>query len=1490
LLLPPLCAFALFVFSPSAHAQSWSYDNGQTFYSSVDAACQAGVAAWQAHEGGFATVTYTSTVVYWPDTSTSPTGFDCLFRSTFTQNSNPPYVDGGWIIVPFCGSGVVADTDTFGGCSPANGVQPGKKVGHTGAGCNSGCLDSTGGGSAGEPIDIGSGNVSYQVTDYTTAGQNPLAFTRYYNSRGGNLGFTTNNNWIGSFDGLIYSGVTTGVHIGVFRPDGKFLAFTNPNGSGWVSDTDVDYKLTSQSFPNNVYVYTLTTPDDTVETYTNPGTGTVAFLNSIVLRNGYTQTINRNSTNQITSVTDSYNRTLTFTYNSDHTINTLATPDSTTITYGYTTASGITNLTSVSYPTSPASSITYVYGNSSLPAALTSIKDELGNTYTSWTYDAYGRGLTSALGGSSLNANLTTITYNDTNGSRTVTNALGVTDTYSFTTLQNVTKVSQISRAATSTTAAATESFGYDSNGFLNSKTDWNGNQTTLTNNSHGLPTTINEAVGSSVARTTTIAYDPTFVHLPDSITTPGLTTSFTYDASGNVLTKTLTDTTSQSIPYSTSGQTRTWTNTWSNFLLATVKTPNGNTTTFGYDSTGALTSLTNAKNQVTNITSHTAGGLPETIVDPNGSSNGTTTTLSYDPRQRLTTKAVSSSAGTHTTTYTLDAAGSLTKLTLPDNSYISYVYDTAHRVTKATNALSEYQTYALDALGDRTQVNTFDASNTQWRQQAQTFDALGRQLTYVGGGNLDTTTFTYDKNGNVLTVKDGNNHTTTRVFDALNRLSTSTDANSGVTQFAYDAHDRTTSATDANGHATAYVYDGFGDTVQVASPDTGTSVYHYDSDANLTQKVDGAGVTANFAYDALDRIKSKSYPADSTQLVQFIYDTNGSPMSNNEIGRLSYINDAAGEVYFAYDAWGNVSHRERANKSYTDINDIWPTYDAANRPAGISYPSGLWVAYNRDTAGQLDNVRVCPPSQSCVDVDWVAYAPFFGPLRYESSGNNMRDDKGVDQDYRHYKLAIQSNGGSTNLINETLTYDAANNLTGISDSVNTYNNQTRGYDVINRLTSDTFGSGGFGSLAWQYDKVGNLTSQTVNSSTTTYGYTSGSNRLASITNGGTINVTTNGNGNITSIPPADQPGTAATFTYNVLNRLATVTGSPVGITATVYDGFGKRYSKQDPGSNPTLYSYDLTGHLIEENDNGTVTDYIYNNDVPVGLFVPSTGKLYFVHTDQRSTPLMVTDSSANIVWSTTYQPYGTTSIPIASITQNVRLPGQLQDTETGFYYNMNRDYMPNLGRYLEADPIGLSGGPNAYFYANGNPMRFVDRLGLDGGDLVTSFMPVFVQPPSGAGQLQGPVPLPVPPPIPQNSNAFQQPASGPTFPDSGPGTVVTSVYCTGFFCAGVTVTDPGTSAQTSYPTVQAQFPPSVGPSTTAVAASDAHNLADGPSMGFSLPGTGLKTYSCTPDGQTCGTGTQTSIKPNACFSFGFPPSVPPPYNYMCAKTGMNCP
>lgn len=55
----------------------------------------------------------------------------------------------------------------------------------------------------------------------------------------------------------------------------------------------------------------------------------------------------------------------------------------------------------------------------------------------------------------------------------------------------------------------------------------------------------------------------------------------------------------------------------------------------------------------------------------------------------------------------------------------------------------------------------------------------------------------------------------------------------------------------------------------------------------------------------------------------------------------------------------------------------------------------------------------------------------------------------------------------------------------------------------------------------------------------------------------------------------------------------------------------------------------------------------------------------------------------------------------------------QYFDKETGLMYNLYRDYNPDIGRYIESDPIGLGGGVNTYSYVEGNPLSWVDSEGL---------------------------------------------------------------------------------------------------------------------------------------------------------------------------------
>jgi RHS repeat-associated protein len=104
---------------------------------------------------------------------------------------------------------------------------------------------------------------------------------------------------------------------------------------------------------------------------------------------------------------------------------------------------------------------------------------------------------------------------------------------------------------------------------------------------------------------------------------------------------------------------------------------------------------------------------------------------------------------------------------------------------------------------------------------------------------------------------------------------------------------------------------------------------------------------------------------------------------------------------------------------------------------------------------------------------------------------------------------------------------------------------------------------------------------------------------------------------------------------------------------------------------------------------------------------------VYFLHDDRLGTPQLATDVNQTIQWTASYQPFGATNTGIGLIVQDLRLPGQEYDSVTGWNHNGFREYVPGLGRYVESDPIGLSGGINAYAYVGGNPLNRIDPLGL---------------------------------------------------------------------------------------------------------------------------------------------------------------------------------
>ncbi|MBT8141093.1 MAG: RHS domain-containing protein [Gammaproteobacteria bacterium] len=112
---------------------------------------------------------------------------------------------------------------------------------------------------------------------------------------------------------------------------------------------------------------------------------------------------------------------------------------------------------------------------------------------------------------------------------------------------------------------------------------------------------------------------------------------------------------------------------------------------------------------------------------------------------------------------------------------------------------------------------------------------------------------------------------------------------------------------------------------------------------------------------------------------------------------------------------------------------------------------------------------------------------------------------------------------------------------------------------------------------------------------------------------------------------------------------------------------------------------------------------------VPVG----SSYDTYYVHTNHLDAPIALSDQDGVVQWQGSYDPYGNLTTEIDNVTQKLKFPGQYADAETGMHYNYFRDYDPEIGRYLQSDPIGLNGGVNTYGYVLGNPIRYYDPYGL---------------------------------------------------------------------------------------------------------------------------------------------------------------------------------
>jgi YD repeat-containing protein len=499
----------------------------------------------------------------------------------------------------------------------------------------------------------------------------------------------------------------------------------------------------------------------------------------------------------------------------------------------------------------------------------------------------------------------------------------------------------------------------YDCHGMPITKIDGNRNQTNITYDSSGL-------FASSVQRPTTNGVTHIDQYMHDLDTSELLshtdennqTTSYSYDVMGRVT----------SINYPGGGvSTFCYTDTGGSCPEAQAAVPPQQTSV-------PYSLYTNTKTGTTTnpiLTMHNYDGWgrqyqSSVLSDPQGQ---TTTNTAYDWEGRVTSvnnpyRSPSSPGDPPpgTTSYTYDALGRKTIQTQPDGSKQQWCYDGIGTVTTATGQsscpkLSNYFMFTTPA-------GWTDVWDETGRHTQQVFDALGHLGTVtepdpVSGDLALQTDYTYDVFGDLLTV---------------NQLGASGSTPVLQRQFYYDMPSRVSMA--CNPEAL-----GLSQNCNMAS--TGTW-YSYDANSNLIQKIDNRNITTRYAYDALNRLLSKTYLNDLSGTASSFYQYDGST-ANNLSGRLvaqwtqQNINCSSTNgnpcpssppgtgvltktAISAYDAMGRLLSEKRCMGVASCANNggyaMNYTYDLAGKL--LTYPSGygnLAFTNSYDAVGRLLSV-----------------------------------------------------------------------------------------------------------------------------------------------------------------------------------------------------------------------------------------------------------------------------------------------------------------------------------------------------------------------------------------------------------------------------------------------------------------------------------------------------------------------------------------------------
>ncbi|MBI9049611.1 MAG: hypothetical protein JEZ00_09340, partial [Anaerolineaceae bacterium] len=1130
---------------------------------------------------------------------------------------------------------------------------------------------------AGEPIDVYSGNYTYQSLDIDvlTDQSNELQVLKSYSSARQNqlsiMGYGwSNTNQIH----LLFSDDDDGEdgYIILKMGDGSYLRFIDTGSTYYLPVAGISASLQQSTDELSNTIYIMDTDDFKEYIFDEDG-----ILLSISDENWRTLEYTYSSGLISRVYDDSTGRYLDFQYNVDGLLTNVTDNVSRTITYGYDTNSNLISITDVLGHT-----WLYEYDDLNFPHLLTEIIDPNGNTIERTVFNTAGKAIEQYDGNDDLTLQLV---YN-------VDNTVTITE-------GNVTKTAyfndQNQLEGIVYSDGSSDAISYSSQYYPETITDEAGNETQITWYGCNAPSQIIDAEGN----TTTLSYDDndnvisiinargyetlfeySDINLPHQIT--DITdpfensTSITYDTDGHVTSSTNEKSQATTFTYDSLGQ-----------LSSKVDAAN-NETNFGYNNLGLLVSITNPLGIVTKKEYNNAGWLLNTIenYDISRTQNeesiyNISTTYTYDLAGNVT--HITDTYG-NMTEYVYDGKNQLIQIILPDNNAINYSYDVLGNLLEEEDQRGNITTYVYDTRNRLVTITDDNGNNNHISYNANdtissVTDARGyvTLFEYDGVDRIINTTnplngvesTTYDEAGNIIEKTDTLGRSTGFEYDALNRLISQTDAAGESTEYFYDEVDNLIQIIDPRGNSTTYTYNDLNQLIKVTDASGHETSFTYDAVGQFIDQTDANGNISTIEYDDLGR--QVALIDDLNQFTDLTYDALGQitayedvldrewQYSYDVLGRVNQqIDPMNGETTYTYDAVGKLLTENNVNGhtttyTYDNLNRISTITDANNNLTSPSYDAIGNIISVTDAAGHITNYSYDALNRQVSITDAQNNQ---SQMTYDAAGNlvALTDANGISTHYEYDNLdrlltVIENYISGTTSDEETnvitiYSYDENGNLLTVTDANN--HTDTYTYNALNQLSTESDALGN--SKTYTYDNVGNL-SQVVdgNNAVISYEYDE-LNRMVKIDYpepDEDVIFTYDAAGQVDSM--SDALGTT-NWTYDDLGRPVSITDPYLATVSYAYDAIGNRTGMVYPDGKSISYSYDPVNRLTsvvdwnsaESQYTYTATNYLDRVNLPNGVFSEYeydaigrvTSLTHQTNTDILSTYLYSYDNAGNLV------------------------------------------------------------------------------------------------------------------------------------------------------------------------------------------------------------------------------------------------------------------